>query len=139
MGGITILRRSANAEEFIEMRQSVGWGFPEKDVISTGLKHSLFSVCAEKDGKIIGYGRIVGDGAFTLYIQDIMVKPEYQRSGVGMKMMNEIMEYINEEYPQGTMVCLMSAKGKENFYKKFGFIERPNEKYGAGMIQHVRK
>ncbi len=139
MTGINIVRRSASAEEFIEMRQSVGWGYPEKEVISTGLKHSLFSVCAEKDTKIFGYGRIVGDGAFTLYIQDIIVKSEYQRLGIGMKIMNEIMKYIIEEYPQGTMVCLMAAKGKENFYKKFGFIERPNEVYGAGMIQFTKK
>lgn len=139
MNGVNILRRSASAEEYVEMRQSVGWWLPEKDVISTGLKHSLFSVCAENNEKIVGYGRIIGDGAFALYIQDIIVKPEYQRLGIGMKIMSEIMKYINEEYSKGTMVCLMSAKGKENFYKKFGFIERPNEKYGAGMIQFTKE
>ncbi len=137
MKDIRIVRRTVSAEEFIEMRQSVGWGYPEKEVISIGLKNSLFSVCAEKADKIIGYGRVVGDGAFTLYIQDIIVKPEYQRLGIGMKIMSEIIKYIIEEYPQGTMVCLMSAKGKEDFYKKFGFIERPNEVYGAGMIQLI--
>ena len=31
----------------------------------------------------------------------------------------------------------MSSKGRENFYKSFGFIERPNEKFGAGMIKIV--
>lgn len=30
-----------------------------------------------------------------------------------MRIASEIMKYINEEYPKGTMVCLMSAKGKE--------------------------
>ena len=70
MNGIDIVRRPASVEEFIEMRQSAGWGYPGEEVISTGLKNSLFSVCAEKDGKIIGHGRIIGDGAFTLYIQD---------------------------------------------------------------------
>ena len=137
MNNINILRRSATAEEFIEMRQSVGWDCPEKEVISIGLKNSLFSVCAEKDKKIIGCGRIIGDGAFALYIQDIIVKPEYQKSGIGMQIMSQIMKHINEEYPKGTMVCLMAAKGKENFYKKFGFIERPSQVYGAGMIQYI--
>ena len=27
----------------------------------------------------------------------------------------------------------MAAKGKEEFYKKFGFIDRPNENFGCGM------
>ena len=28
--------------------------------------------------KIVGYGRMIGDAICFLYIQDIMVKPEYQ-------------------------------------------------------------
>ena len=121
------------------MRQAVGWSCPEKDVISLGLKNTLFSVCIEKDREIIGYGRVIGDGAFSLYIQDIIIIPEYQSLGLGSEIMNEIMKYITEKYTKGTMVCLMSAKGKENFYKKFKFIERPNEVYGAGMIQYINK
>lgn len=49
------------------------------------------------------------------------------------------MEYITSTYPPGSSVGLMSAKGKEDFYKKFGFMERPNESYGAGMIQYLKK
>ena len=51
--------------------------------------------------------------------------------------MDEIMKYIQENYANGTMVGLMAADGKEKFYKKFGFVERPNEVYGAGMIQYI--
>ena len=29
---------------------------------------------------------------------------------------------------------LGASKGKEAFYEKFGFISRPNESLGAGMI-----
>jgi hypothetical protein len=32
----------------------------------------------------------------------------------------------------------MATKGREAFYKKFGFIERPNEQFGAGMIQFIK-
>ena len=35
------------------------------------------------------------------------------------------------------MVSLKAAKGKESFYKKFGFIERPNEDFGPGMHQWI--
>jgi len=33
----------------------------------------------------------------------------------------------------------MSAKGRETFYKQFGFEERPNEKLGVGMTQWISK
>lgn len=29
----------------------------------------------------------------------------------------------------------MSAKGKEKFYKRYGFWKRPNEHFGHGMMQ----
>jgi predicted GNAT family N-acyltransferase len=67
------------------------------------------------------------------------VLPSYQRLGLGHKIMTELMEYITSTYPPGSSVGLMSAKGKEDFYKKFGFVERPNEGYGAGMIQYLKK
>ena len=38
-----------------------------------------------------------------------------------------------------TMVGLMSAKGKERFYEKFGFQKRPNEFQGNGMILRISK
>jgi hypothetical protein len=28
----------------------------------------------------------------------------------------------------------MAAKGKEPFYERYGFVQRPNERLGAGMI-----
>ena len=31
------------------------------------------------------------------------------------------------------MVSLQSAKGKEEFYKRFGFATRPTEEHGCGM------
>lgn len=29
----------------------------------------------------------------------------------------------------------MAAKGKEGFYRKYGFVERPNETQGPGMLR----
>ena len=139
MDDIKITKRAITVNEFIEMRDSVGWGYPDKDILLKGLSNSIYSVCAEHNDQIVAYGRIIGDGAFTLYIQDIIVKPDYQRTGLGTAIMTEIMTHIRDTYGPGTMVCLMSAKGKENFYKKFDFIERPNEHYGAGMIQFLEK
>lgn len=137
MDNIIITRRVITADEFIDMRKSVGWNYPDKEIIIKGLNNTLFSVCAHHDNDLVAYGRIIGDGAFTLYIQNIMVKPVYQRTGIGMAIMAEIMTHIKESYGNGTMVCLMAAKGKEDFYKKFNFIERPNEHFGAGMIQFI--
>lgn len=51
------------------------------------------------------------------------------------------MQYINDSIGSGEriLVKLMAAKGKESFYKKFGFVERPNQYYGVGMTQWIQK
>ena len=33
------------------------------------------------------------------------------------------------------MISLLAAKGKEAFYNKFGFVDRPNDNFGCGMHQ----
>jgi len=109
----------------------VGWGCPSREAIAVGLSGTLFSVYAEHEGTNVGYGRIFGDGGFTFYVQDVMVRPTFQKRGVGRLIMARIMEHIRTTYGKGSMVCLMSARGKGSFYKAFGFIERPNEARSA--------
>ncbi len=137
MDNIILVKRQTTPEEFILLRKAVGWNCPPIEVVEKGLQGNLFSVCAELDGRIIGHGRIIGDGAFTLYIQDIIILPEYQRQGIGMMIMGAVMEHIKQNYGKGTMVNLMAAKGKEDFYKKFGFFDRPKDNFGAGMTQFL--
>jgi len=132
-----VVLRQVTVDEFMDLRQSVGWGLPDRASIRVGLKNTIFSVCVERKGKLVGYGRVVGDGGFTVYIQDVIVKPEYQRQGVGLSIMNSIMDYVKANYCKGTYVGLMASLGRETFYKRFGFIERPNDKCGAGMIQFL--
>lgn len=35
------------------------------------------------------------------------------------------------------MLCLMCAKGREQFYEKHNFIARPTDALGPGMIQYI--
>lgn len=129
--------RRITVDEFIDLRSSVGWSVPEKEAIAIGMEYTLFSVCIERDGQLIGYGRVIGDKGFTAYIQDVIVKPAFQKQGVGSKLMSIIMNYIKDNYGRGAYIGLMASKGKEEFYKRFAFIERPNEQFGAGMIKFL--
>jgi ribosomal protein S18 acetylase RimI-like enzyme len=67
------------------------------------------------------------------YIQDVIVHPHFQGKGIGKAMMKDLMNYLDRYASKGSFIGLMAAKGKERFYKSFGFAERPNDIYGAGM------
>lgn len=69
------------------------------------------------------------------YIQDVMVLPEYQDQGIGKRLMDRIMEYLEDHKRKRLGVGLMVAKGKEGFYGKYGFLERPNDSQGPGMLK----
>ncbi len=133
---ITYKEQTPTPEEFNNLTEAVDWGTRENKIIEEALKHTLYSLCVYDENKLIGYGRIIGDQTIFLYIQDIMVIPEYQGKKIGTGIMNKLIEKINEYKKVNPEIrtYLGESKGKESFYEKFGFISRPNEDLGAGMI-----
>ena len=133
---IKYLERTPSADEFNYLTDSVGWGIREKNIIEEALKNTLYSLCVYDDSKIIGYGRIIGDKTIFLYIQDIMVIPEYQSKHIGTGIMENLLNKVNEykKINPNIRTYLGASKNKEAFYEKFGFISRPNEELGSGMV-----
>lgn len=133
---ITYKEHTPTPEELNILTEAVDWGTRENKIIKEALKHTLYSLCVYDENKLIGYGRIIGDKTIFLYIQDIMVIPEYQGKKIGTGIMNKLIEKINEYKKVNPEIrtYLGASKGKESFYEKFGFISRPNEELGAGMI-----
>lgn len=133
---IKYIEQTPSADEFNYLTNSVGWGIREKNIIEEALKNTLYSLCVYDNDKLIGYGRIIGDKTIFLYIQDIMVIPEYQSKHIGTGIMNNLLNQINQykKINPDIRTCLGASQGKESFYEKFGFISRPNEELGSGMI-----
>lgn len=128
-------------QEFVHLTEVVGWGCPNLKQIEIALKNTIYSISVEIDGKIIGMGRIIGDGARIFYIQDVVIHPNYQGMRIGTKIMEYLIAYIEKVSIRdcNIMVGIMSAKGKESFYERFGFQKRPNEFQGNGMILSISK
>ena len=133
---IKYIEKTPTATEFNMLTESVGWGTRNNNIVEEALNNTLYSLCVYDVDKLIGYGRIIGDKTIFLYIQDIMVIPEYQGKHIGTEIMNKLIEKINEykKINSDIRTYLGASKGKEKFYEKFGFISRPNEELGAGMI-----
>lgn len=136
---ITIKTNTIDVQDYLSIRAKVGW----KELLETqaekALENSLCVAGAYEDDQLIGMGRIVGDGAVICYIQDLIVDPEYQGKGIGSLLLNHLIGYVDQlrENDSHMMLCLMCAKGREEFYKKHGFIARPTDNLGPGMIQYL--
>ncbi|MBN1438542.1 MAG: GNAT family N-acetyltransferase [Anaerolineales bacterium] len=133
MEEITLSEESPSPAEYAALRALVGWRNPDPAAIAPSLRNSLYCVCARSQGRMIGMARIIGDGGLTFYIQDVIVAPDRQGEGIGARLMERAMEYIRRTAAHNAVVGLMAAKGKEEFYERYGFTRRPNGELGAGM------
>lgn len=129
MKDITVTERKPSVEEYIYLRNSVNWKILQYDKIAKGLDNSIYCVCIEDQDRIIGFGRIVGDGGTVFYIQDIIVVPSYQKQKIGTLIMREVMKYIDNNCVDGAIVGLIALNDLDKFYKKFGFIYNQNNSF----------
>lgn len=130
------IERTPTSEEHNMLSEAVGWGTRDANIVEEALRHTLYSLCVYDDNKLVGYARLIGDKTIFMYIHDVMVIPEYQKKKIGTGIMEHLLAKI-EEYKKVNpelRVYLGAAKNKEPFYEKFGFVARPNENLGAGMI-----
>ena len=128
------IKDGITVEQFNTLRAAVGWATLEDVQAQTGINNSI-SFVAYYENQAVGMARIITDGGYVIFIADVIVLPEYQGKGIGRQLMEKVMGYIGEQKKDGYkfMVSLGSATGKEGFYEKFGFRQRPNDRSGAGM------
>ena len=124
-----------NPEEYICMRNAVGWAGLSFGQAKRGLENASYAVVARDGGKAVGMARVLFDFGYTAYIHDVIVLPDYQRRGIGTELMNHVLGWLRDnsnpdEYMQYVIVA---AKGKEAFYERFGFVARPTGDLGPGM------
>ncbi len=138
---LTYIEDNRSIETYLGLRAQVGWIKLEPVQAQRALDNSIKIITAYDGDKSVGMGRIVGDGAVICYIQDLIVIPEYQGRYVGSCILDRLINYVEGITAPGTrmMLCLMCAKGREIFYEKHGFIARPTDKLGPGMIQYIEK
>ena len=132
------ITNSISAEEYLGLRQAVGWSVFPLEQAESGLQNSHV-ICFRDKEKAVALGRVIWDHGYSVLISDVIVSPEYQGQGLGRKLMEAIMSYLRSLLKPGyrIMISLMAAENKQGFYKKFGFIERPSELFGPGMHQWI--
>lgn len=72
-------------EQLELLYDSVGWIAYTKDLkgLEQALINSLYVVSAWHGEQLVGLIRVIGDGYTILYIQDILIHPDYQRQKLG--------------------------------------------------------
>ena len=125
-----VIERVPSASEYLSLRESVGWHILDLASTKLGLERSLYSVCVLKGDAVVGCGRVVGDGGIYFYIQDVIICPQYQRCGLGTRVMEKLMGYVDVTAKPGAFIGLLAAPGLSEFYGHFGFNCFPDDSPG---------
>lgn len=118
-----------NEKEILTLYRSVGWtnytDYPE--MLRNAYAHSLFTLGAYAGEQLAGIIRVVGDGCSILYIQDLLVHPDFQRKGIGSRLLKAVLQKYQRAYQK----VLLTDDRPETiaFYKSLGL--QPADRYGC--------
>ena len=110
-----------NEQEILPLYESVGWINYTKNprMLKDAYLHSLRTYAAYVDNKLVGVIRVVGDGFSVVFVQDLLVYPEYQGQGIGTALLKKIMEEYHGVYQ--LHVLTDNTEKTVAFYKSLGF------------------
>ena len=136
---ITIRRQEiVKLEDILHLYQAVSWTnyTHQPQMLEKALSHSLAIYLAHDGDAVVGLTRLVGDGFSSIFVQDLIVLPSYQRQGIGSALMRKTLEDFKDAY-QVQLVTEQTEKTL-GFYRSLGF-ETLSTYDCTGMIWVDRK
>lgn len=128
---VTLIHNRPTADQYLHLRAQTDWQKTDAADVEAGMANSLFSLLAVCQNKVVGCGRIVGDGGLYFYVQDVIVDEEFRGQRIGTRMMQALLKWLQDNAGKNAFIGLMAASGTEEFYLRFGFEARPGD--GPGM------
>lgn len=129
---------SVSIDDVLHLYQAVGWTnyTNQPQMLEQALSHSLTTYLARDGEEIVGLVRLVGDGFSSVFVQDLIVLPSYQRQGIGSNLMKEALI----DYKDAYQIQLVTDQTEKNlgFYRSLGF-ETLSTYDCTGMIWVDRK
>ena len=129
---------SVSINDVLHLYQAVGWTnyTNQPQMLAQALTHSLAIYLARDGEKIVGLVRLIGDGFSSVFVQDLIVLPTYQRQGIGSTLMKRALA----DYKDAYQVQLATEESEKTlgFYRSLGF-ETLSSFQCTGMILVDRK
>ncbi|WP_173225183.1 MULTISPECIES: GNAT family N-acetyltransferase [unclassified Streptococcus] len=119
---ITIKKQEiVKLEDVLHLYQAVGWTnyTHQPEMLEQALSHSLAMYLAFDGDAVVGLIRLVGDGFSSVFVQDLIVLPIYQRQGIGSLLMKEALKDYKDAYQ--VQLVTEETESTLGFYRSMGF------------------
>jgi aralkylamine N-acetyltransferase len=110
-------------EDIANLYRAGGWWkeeYDQKELPRLIRGSFLFAVAVDKKtGHAVGMGRVISDGVSDGYIQDLVVLPDYRKTGIGASIVSTL---VKKSVERGiSWIGLIAEPDTEKFYLPFGF------------------
>ncbi|TNC63900.1 GNAT family N-acetyltransferase [Rubellimicrobium roseum] len=123
-------------EDYCRLRAISGLTPRTPEAARLGLPHTVHGVHVQRDGAIVGMGRVIGDGALVFQVVDVAVDPAHQGRGLGKAIMGALVAHLRARVPAEAYVSLIADGEAHRLYAQFGF--EPVAPASIGMAQWLR-
>lgn len=129
---------SVSIDDVLPLYQAVGWTnyTNQPQMLEQSLSHSLATYLARDGEEIVGVVRLIGDGFSSVFVQDLIVLPSYQRQGIGSALMKKALGEFKDAYQ--VQLATDQTEKTLGFYRSLGF-ETLSTYDCTGMIWVDRK
>lgn len=118
-----LVERFPSADEYRRLRAASGLSAKSAEAAARGVDNTLYGVSLLHEERVVGMGRIVGDGGCFFLVVDIAVDPGYQRRGLGKRIMAALDAWLRANAPASAHVALFADGDAKHLYAKYGFVE----------------
>ncbi|HFI0683290.1 TPA: GNAT family N-acetyltransferase [Streptococcus suis] len=107
-------------DQVLALYQSVGWTnyLDRADSLEAAYQSSLFVLAAYDQDQVVGLVRVVGDGMTIVFVQDLLVLPQYQGQGIGTQLLKAILDKYADVYQ--LQLLTDDSEASNGFYQSVG-------------------
>jgi predicted N-acetyltransferase YhbS len=92
-----------------------------RQTMSDMIRHANLVITAWDGERLVGISRSLTDFGYVAYLSDLAVRLEYQRHGIGKRLIQETRKAMGPE----SMIILLAAPNAVDYYPKIGFKHHP--------------
>lgn len=120
-------------EAVLSLYNSVGWNVytGDPDRLMRALAGSSTVVVAQEDERLVGIARVISDGASIAYLQDVLVRPSAQRTGLGRLLVEGALAPYRDVRQK--VLLTDDDPAQSAFYESLGFSETRD--FGDGTLR----
>ena len=110
-------------QELVDLYQSVNWLLysADPDGLARAVDRSTYVVTArDADGTLVGLARCLSDDVSIMYLQDVLVRPDHHRRGIGRFLVMVCLQRF--DHVRQKVLLTDDEPGQRAFYEDLGYV-----------------